>query len=140
MVNGNILSRNDDFNGKLYTCQPHKVFYTLLEFLLFFPPSMCLVHIMFIAIMMTINSKFLCTDLVSQVGYTEIERGIEEENGTKREYRNESWTDTMQRNAKIIKLCYNIFPSFALQVKRDYLKSEKCLALAMINVQYKFNA
>lgn len=32
MVNGNILSRNDDFNGKLYTCQPHKVFYTLLEF------------------------------------------------------------------------------------------------------------
>lgn len=106
----------------------------------FFPPSMCLVHIMFIAIMMTINSKFLCTDLVSQVGYTEIERGIEEENETKREYRNESWTDTMQRNAKIIKLCYNIFPSFALQVKRDYLKSEKCLALAMINVQYKFNA
>lgn len=107
---------------------------------LFFPPSMCLVHIMFIAIMMTINSKFLCTDLVSQVGYTEIERGIEEENETQREYRNESWTDTMQRNAKIIKLCYIIFPSFSLQVKGDYLKSEKCLALAMINVQYKFNA
>lgn len=40
---------------------------------------------MFIAIMMTINSKFLCTDLVSQVGYTEIERDTEKENETKRE-------------------------------------------------------
>lgn len=100
---------------------------------------MCLVHIMFIAIMMTINSKFLHTDLVSQMCYTEIERDTETENETKGEYRNESWTDTMQRNAKIIKVCY-IFPSFSLQVKRDYLKSEKCHALAMINVQYEFNA